>query len=77
MDNKTRLAQAERLVRHIRQRIFIYYDESETKGEKASRLLARALKRIKNLQPPPKTDQWGATAEDRRVLASHGMAWGD
>jgi hypothetical protein len=67
----------ERLVRRIRQRIFDYYEESEAKGEKASRILAKAIKRKVAQYPPPKVDEWGATAADRRMLASHGLAWMD
>lgn len=72
-----RLVEAERLVRRLRQRIFDYYDESFEKGEKASRILEKALKRVKKYTPPPSTDRWGATAEDRRMLYGHGLTWGD
>jgi len=65
----------ERLVRQIRQRIFKYYDESEEKGLKASRILSRSISKVKRTPEP--VDQWGATASDRRMLARHGMAWGD
>ena len=65
----------EKIVRGIRQRIFNYYDESEEKGQKASRVLSKALSRVP--KTPLKVDQWGATAADRRMLARHGMAWGD
>lgn len=65
----------EKIVRGIRQRIFNYYDESEEKGQKASRILNKALSCVP--KTPLKCDQWGATAEDRRMLARHGMAWGD
>lgn len=71
------LSQLEKLIRRIRQRIFNYYDESESKGEKASRLLKKALHRAAKLRPLPSTDQWGATAQDRRDLARHGIAWAD
>jgi len=69
----------QKLVRCLRQRIFDYYDESEAKGLKATRILSKALKRlsIERAKHPPKTDQWGATADDRRLLAAHGIAWGD
>lgn len=65
----------EKLVRRIRQRIFDYYDESETKGQKASRILEKALGRIPRAPRP--VDPFGATAEDRRMLARHGITWGD
>jgi len=69
----------EKIVRGIRQRIFNYYDESEEKGQKATRILIRAkAKMLQNrTKTPLKVDQWGATAADRRMLARHGMAWGD
>lgn len=65
----------ERLVRRLRQRIFDYYDESEEKGLKASRILSKALSKIK--RKPLPVDQWGATSQDRRQLAQHGICWGD
>lgn len=77
MTKEQAYAQAERLVLRLRQRIFDYYEESEAKGQKASRVLEKALARQARHKPSPKTDQWGATAADRRMLARHGMAWGD
>ena len=67
----------EKLVRRLRQRIFDYEDESEAKGLKASRILRKAITKMCANRPAPKTDQWGATAEDRRMLAAQGIAWGD
>lgn len=69
--------QLERLVRKLRQRIFDYYEESEEKGEKASRILEKALAKLATLPRDEKIDQWGATADDRRQLARHGICWGD
>lgn len=65
----------EKIVREIRRRIFDYYDESEEKGQKATRVLHRAMSKVPKTPLP--TDQWGATAEDRRMLARHGICWGD
>ena len=67
----------ELLVRRLRRRIFDYYDQSESMGLKAQRILGKAITKMVANYPPPKTDQWGATAEDRRMLASHGITWGD
>lgn len=77
MSNAFRLAQLERLIRRIRQRIFGYYDVSEATGQKASRVLETALRRAAPLRPSAAVDQFGATAADRRALAAHGMTWGD
>lgn len=71
------LQMAESLIRKIRQRIFDYYDESEAKGQKASRILAKLLAVAAKLRPAPPVDQWGATAQDRRDLARHGLTWMD
>jgi hypothetical protein len=65
----------EKIVRQLRQRIFGYYEESEAKGQKATLVLEKAIAHIPRTQPT--VDQWGATAKDRRMLAAHGMAWGD
>lgn len=72
-----RLALLEKRIRRLRQRIFIYYDQSQETGEKASRILSLALAIAAPLRSPPPVDQWGATADDRRNLARNGMAWGD
>lgn len=79
MSNHTpeRLKRYEKLVRRIRQRIFDYPEEKDTK---ASRVLHRAIGikvALDRRLNPPKTDQWGATTQDRAMLARHGMAWGD
>lgn len=68
----------EKIVRGIRQRIFKYYDESEEKGQKATRILHRAKeKMLTQRKDTTVVDQWGATAADRRMLARHGICWGD
>lgn len=74
---KNRYECADLLARRIRQRLFEYDDESPEKGEKATRVLRRALDRKAKYRPSRQTDQFGATAEDRRSLARHGIAWGD
>ena len=76
MRNETleRLKRYELLVRRMRQRIFDYPDG------KADRVLRRAISikvRLDRKLNPPPIDQWGATFQDRQMLARHGMAWGD
>lgn len=39
--------------------------------------LERRLRREHERAHAPAVDEWGATAEDRRMLARHGMCWGD
>jgi len=65
-------AHYERLVRRLRQRIFGYTGE---KSEQASRVLVKMLARIPKTPEP--VDQWGARPSDRRMLARHGICWGD
>lgn len=77
MQQHERLAQLEHLIRRLRQRIFDYYDVSAQQGAKASRILAGAQRRAALLRFTSSTDEFGATAADRRALARHGIAWGD
>lgn len=75
-EKQKRYAKWDKLIIRLRRRIFDYWEESEEKGEKASRILSRAIaKKVANRVS--ETDQWGATSEDRRLLARHGIAWGD
>lgn len=69
--NAIKNAKYARIVRRLRQRIFTY------EGDKADRILKRAIALEVSSRPAPEIDQWGATAEDRRQLARHGIAWGD
>lgn len=64
----------ERIVRRLRQRIFDYPEVQETK---ASRVLQKAITRKVAAYPPAPVDRWGATTEDRRMLARHGVVWSD
>ncbi len=69
-----RLARYEKLIRRLRQRIFDYPEG------KADRVLRRAIGikvAMDRRLNPPKTDQWGATAQDRSMLGRHGICWGD
>lgn len=52
-----RHAKYERLLRRLRQRVFDYYDASESKGEHCSRLIARC----KSICAP----QWDAESRNR------------
>lgn len=72
----SRLAKYERLVRRLRQRIWDY--DGTPKEAQAARILTRAIAIQSRLSPSVmSTDQWGATIEDRRILESHGICWGD
>lgn len=66
-----------KLVNKLRSRIFNYYDESESKGEKASRILGKAIKKKVQQYAPMPIDEWGATWKDRNDLGKHGICWMD
>ena len=73
----TRYDELQRKIRRLRQRIFHYYDQSEEKGQQASRILERYLVLAAQCRPSATTDRWGSTANDRRQLARRGIVWGD
>lgn len=65
----------EKLVNNLRRDIFDY--DYDGKGEKADRVLRKAIARKVANYDEPLRDEFGATAEDHRQLGRQGIAWMD